>query len=270
MLRGYTLGLLLSILAPALLISCNVPAPGQKVESKGAGRETSAQDVEALLRSVKQGDVATTARLLSSGVSPNIRDASNVTPLMIAALRGDEEMTGILLNAGAEPNATSDTGDTALVKAISFEEIEVVKLLLKGGANPEVKHPLRGESALHVAARMANVEVINALLSKNIDVNLKDNDGVTPLMEAVGSRPGENLETIRVLLNKGADVNAVNNHGHTALMDAVGSIEAMKILLVHGADINARDNDGWTALEIALLGGCPDIIEMLEKAGAQE
>lgn len=275
-LQSYILSLLFSIMIPTVLVNCTVrpsSVENQKVVGKEMGENDSSQEeAEALLRSVKDSDSATARRLLSNSVSPNVRDASNITPLMIAAVRGDNEMAEILLNAGADINAISDTGDTALVKAINFEETEVVKLLLKNGADPELRNPYSGESVLHSTARTANVEVMRILLSKNINVNVKDNSGTTPLLVAASSSSElkSKVEIIRALIDKGADVNATNNSGRTALMSSISSAETINILIEHGANVNARDADEWTALEIALLQGCPDIIEILEKAGAQE
>jgi ankyrin repeat protein len=79
-----------------------------------------------------------------------------------------------------------------------------------------------------------------------------------------------NAEATLALIDKGADVNARNQRSLTALMASIGSAETMKVLLEHGADVNARDADGWSALELAFLQGCPDFIELLERAGAHE
>ena len=48
-----------------------------------------------------------------------------------------------------------------------------------------------------------------------VDINTKDNDGMTPLMYASYK---SDLEIIRLLLNNGADINARRNDGKTALM----------------------------------------------------
>ena len=48
-------------------------------------------------------------------------------------------------------------------------------------------------------------------------VNLKDKDGVTPLMTA--ARQGD-LVRVKALISDGAEVNAMTNTGTTALMEA--------------------------------------------------
>ena len=55
-----------------------------------------------------------------------------------------------------------------------------------------------------------------------------------------------------IFVEAGADVNAKDNDGRTALMNAAywGSEQAAYLLLLAGADIHAADNEGQTALMI--------------------
>ena len=53
-----------------------------------------------------------------------------------------------------------------------------------------------------------------ALESGLFDVNMKDNDGNTALMYAVGR---EDYNTVKLLLDNGADVNMKSDYGNTAL-----------------------------------------------------
>ena len=73
-------------------------------------------------------------------------------------------------------------------------------------------------------------------------------------------------ESIRAMLECGADINARDNDGQTALMNA-NDEDCIKVLIEAGADVNAKDNDGWTPL-MHLYHEGPEIIEMLIKAGA--
>ena len=77
---------------------------------------------------------------------------------------------------------------------------------------------------------------------KSGDVNMKDNDGKTALMYAVGR---EDYNTVKLLLDNGADVNMQNKYGRTALMYAVGreDYNTVKLLLDNGADVNMENNE---------------------------
>ena len=76
-----------------------------------------------------------------------------------------------------------------------------------------------------------------------IDVNARDSNGWTPLMEALHRN---NVETARVFIEAGADVNVKNSHGRTPLMWAASleKPEALHVLIKAGADVNAKDTDG--------------------------
>ena len=81
-------------------------------------------------------------------------------------------------------------------------------------------------------------QVRDALSRVDVDINAKDENGVTALMQSIGNK--ENPEVINILIQAGADVNAKACDGNTALMQAArnNNLEFIKILLKAGADIN--------------------------------
>ena len=105
------------------------------------------------------------------------------------------------------------------------------------------------------AATNGNVRRIKDLLSEGVDINSKDNGGLSALMlSSADSNTTSNIETVKFLLKNGADPNLQDNDGWTALMlssgysDTDSNIETVKLLLENGADPNLQDNDGLTAL----------------------
>jgi len=107
---------------------------------------------------------------------------------------------------------------------------------------------------------------VRALIAGGADVNVKDKDGVTPLMRAASAG---RADIVRLLLANGADVNATTS-GVTALMMASlgGYPDAIRPLLAAKADVRARDNQGRTALMAAASSGNADAVEALLKSGA--
>ena len=85
--------------------------------------------------------------------------------------------------------------------------------------------------------RSGNENVINLLLEISKDVNVKDNEGRTALMEAVDYGMEK---VVKNLLEKSADVNAKDNYGLTALIEAArwddGKI--VELLLEKSAEVN--------------------------------
>lgn len=79
------------------------------------------------------------------------------------------------------------------------------------------------------------------------------------------------------MIAKGADVNAKNKEGYTSLMEAVlvasisNDFTGVQALLTAGADVNAKNNKGQTVLALATTNKEGTIvITMLKRAGAKE
>ncbi|ELU08598.1 hypothetical protein CAPTEDRAFT_78697, partial [Capitella teleta] len=82
-----------------------------------------------------------------------------------------------------------------------------------------------------------------------------DNHGITPLHSALLNAPNTNIiEMVEVLVQKGADVNIRSSGGVAPLhtTHALKNPSIVKVLLEHGADPNAVDNGGNTPLHYAI------------------
>lgn len=92
-------------------------------------------------------------------------------------------------------------------------------------------------------------------------------------MEAAlgGNNEGDYIEIVQALLAKDADVNAKAKDGQTALMLAVynGHIKIVQALLAKGADVNIQNNNGETALMFAAYNSHIEIVNLLEKYGGK-
>ena len=86
-------------------------------------------------------------------------------------------------------------------------------------------------------------------------------------------RAAENGEASEVasILSRGVDVNARNEHGMTALMRAArfGHAAVVHVLIGHGADPNLARNDKFTALALAAFFGHTETVRMLIENGAK-
>src|SRR5260370_39724653 len=101
--------------------------------------------------------------------------------------------------------------------------------------------------SLFEALRQGDVAKVKAAIDNGVDVNSRDADGNTLLMQAAVYAAAADLE---FLLARGADVNAANKAGHTALMRAMPDIAKVRLLVEHGADVNAS-GQGATPLLIS-------------------
>ena len=79
------------------------------------------------------------------------------------------------------------------------------------------------------------------------------------------------LEQVKTLLSKNGDINAKNENSETVLMEAAksGNLEAVKFLIDNGADVNAKDETGQTALSLASAENQSEIVEYLKTRGAK-
>ena len=116
-----------------------------------------------------------------------------------------------------------------------------------------VKLGRRGETQLHHCAKNGLTTSVKRLLSiRNINVNVKDVSGSTPLHDAAENG---HVEIARLLLENGADVNAKINNGNTPLHYAAifGHVDILHLLVENGADLEAQDHTGWRALHYAVV-----------------
>jgi uncharacterized protein len=88
------------------------------------------------------------------------------------------------------------------------------------------------------------------------------------VLDAVRSR---DMQRLRTVLVDGEDVDAPEEDGLTPLMEAVltEQPEAMAVLLDHGADVNRQDAEGWTALHYAARDYVLDAAKLLLERGAR-
>lgn len=128
------------------------------------------------------------------------------------------------------------------------------------------------DQALLIAASTVDTPdvlgVIAAALERGANPNVKDSDGMTPLMHVYSNWLGIYrsvtddifLRTVDKLLRSGANINDVDNEGKTVLAQMLEESSAkyqslakiaIEKLIEEKADVNTRDNDGMTPLMLA-------------------
>ena len=136
-----------------------------------------------------------------------------------------------------------------------------------------------GTTALHIAAYRPDCEVVQMLIERTAAINVRDNNGRTPLHYAMhddsdwGWYNNGQLEQshhdisrcVRLLLDGGASAEAQNNGGSTPLHVAASKMsqEIVQLLIENITNIDLRNNKGRTALHEASQRGQPDIIRLM-------
>ncbi len=198
--------------------------------------------------------------------SPDLMNASvrGSSPLLQAASKGQLVVARFLLEHGANVDQqTSDDQGPALLIAASHGHKSMVELLLSKGANPNVKSR-GGTTALHEAASKGFVSIVEVLLASKAEVDARNDKEETPLHLTIAA--GQDA-VVEALLQHGADVNARRGNGDTPLHFAAGRSDAglIALLLNRGADINARNESGapplWAALESGRVESARTLLE---------
>ena len=118
---------------------------------------------------------------------------------------------------------------------------------------------------MHVAAFEGHADVLRYLVSKGVQVDLRDANGATALMQASA---GGQSESVKALLACGADPNAKDGSFSTSLSLAAsgGKTEVARILLDAGASVDGQA--GVKPLYLAAVGGYVETVRLLLDRGA--
>ena len=204
--------------------------------------------------------------VINHGADVNATNGANVTTLMEASQKGNVDAIKVLLKAGADPNITDTDGNTCLHEAVYYEY--PINVLLNAGANPNIATTY-GYTCLHTAVqKQCCIEVLQAIINHGVDVNATSKENITAVMLAC--KEGNN-DVINVLLNAGADPNITDGDGNTCLHYAAlndSSTDVLQAIISHGVDVNATNTNNVTALMLACHKGNRDAINVLLNAGA--
>lgn len=159
----------------------------------------------ALLHAVNNQDLARVRGLIGEGADPNETDENGDCPLIIAAYRGYTEIVRVLLEAGADVTAVDPSMKaTALHAAAYAGHAEAARLLIElGRIDIDKQGPYNGYTALHDAIWQNHTEVARILIDAGADLDLKSNDGQTPLQLAEQHHATEIVALIRARLAAG-------------------------------------------------------------------
>ncbi|CAM8879763.1 unnamed protein product [Rhodiola kirilowii] len=206
---------------------------------------------EVLFKAAEAGDASVFNNLTEDQLLKvlSLRNEDGRSVLHVSASSGRVEVVDTLSavdSSRTAVNGTDEEGWAPIHSAASIGNEKIVDILLSRGADVNLKND-GGRTALHYAASKGWVKIAEALISHGAKINLKDKVGCTPLHRAASIG---NSEICELLIEEGAEVDAEDRAGQTPLMSAVicENKEAAMLLIRHGADVDVEDKEGYTVL----------------------
>lgn len=223
----------------------------------------------------------------TSSVDLTAVDRTQKSYLHYAAIYEDiSVMKYLVSNVPSLLDLIDSEGQSALTASIIREKYFAARYLIKHGADVG-KGGGKFGSALHIAVRKLNLQLVKDLIKAGDLVNKLDNDGHTPLHHATILMADGNLKAATIchyLLEQGANPSIRNKDNWTPLHLTTRrkdrkTLEWMlwynrEVDEVHGGGqkFNINQKGGtyqWTAMHIAVYSNAPQIIETLALANCE-
>lgn len=225
--------------------------------------------------------------LIKAGVNPNAKKDGTYTPLCTAIRDNRPDIFQLLLANGADPNVPAS--EYPCFKCVTHNRVQYLAPLVAAGAD---LHSPKG--ILETAVQFNNVEAINWLLDNGVPANDKvPKTGATALTTAIREN---RAELVDLLLNRGADPNVRGQDwpvcmavkqpailrrllptlaeprafkGVMEMAVVANELDSIKLLLKAGVSVEDRNGGVFSPLTTAIREDRKDIVRfLLDEAGA--
>ncbi len=192
--------------------------------------------------------------LINLGADLDVRVRGNHL-IHVAARNSLTEIVIFLLKAGVKPDIENDDDETILMIALEDDNLSLFNELLRYSVNIH-RVDSNGNTLVHLAR---SKEIIDALLSRGLDVNALNKNKKTPLIYHLADR---RFATAQYLLERNADVSPIDEEGKSALFyvcqrsywgdDNDSRKDCLQSILAKNPDVKVVDKDGDTVLHRGL------------------
>lgn len=174
---------------------------------------------------IESGSIEKVKLAIAEGADVNARD-DGFTPLMFAYKMIFErvfdesqglELVSLLIDAGADVNARVFNGFPAFLYSYTCDSPTFLKKMLEAGAHVNARFMGGFNSLIFLISESRrseiDLEMLSALIKADININARDENGMTALMHASQRK---HFEALSLLLEAGADASKIDKNGNTA------------------------------------------------------
>lgn len=201
----------------------------------------------------------TAGLLIDAGAEVDVYSSGGDTPLSIACFQDNAALALQLIDNDADVNTVNDIGNTPLINACDNSMKTVIKRLVENGAKIDVANNW-GTTPLSLTIKHKMTD----LALKFVKKTTIDNNEVGWACLA-GACLNKMTKVVEAIIDKNVNVDIMSTDGNYLLHDACKnkSDDIVELLCEAKANINRQDKEGKTALHIACEKGCPIIVTTL-------
>lgn len=177
----------------------------------GAGTDLNQKDREgatALLMAVLNGNFEIIKFLVENGADVNICTPKDASPLLVSVALKQGEIPIYLMDHGANINSKNSSGSSVLLTAISAKDTELALELLKRGAEVNCQTLGNKTSELGMAVHHDMIKVVELLLKKGANPELRNGMNKRPIDYARSSEMKQILSSVTQVIHGEVDPEA--------------------------------------------------------------
>jgi ankyrin repeat protein len=199
-------------------------------------------------------------------------DGVNALFLIAPYLENEKELS-YFVGKGFSLNDKDPKGNNIFNYAAKKGNIEFLKILIEKGVNPKVTNQEGGNAILYASRGTRNSqnsqETYAFLENLGIAINVVGDNNRNPLHSIAYNN--DNLDLFSYFIKKGVDVNLQDDGGDSPFMNAANSndLKVVQFLSDYVKDVNVKNENGRSALAMAVNKNTPEVVDFLLKKGAE-